>query len=150
VESETIMEFEKEWKYKLPTVLFVWKYGISKNQHKVNRWIDMYTNEDATSVTEYLHGFKYIFEVDPDKVLVKDEYYSMFGPRNCKKLEEFLFPIRNLDESAFMVKLNLDNNDPTKISNKLSIVSRKNGNNYAYYIGTNNKEDAIMMALLFK
>ena len=106
-------------------------------------WFHNNVNNSADNIHDMLFAFKYIVEVDHNKLF--SEFSGMFGWKISDEFkDQYGYPARKLSESAVVHTMRGD------YTNSHAIVERNEFGVDAVFVGTNSKEDATWIALKFK
>lgn len=74
------------------------KTGLTKEERRVRAWYDERINYRASYVDEIYHGFDYIIEVDPFRVL---DFGSPFGWHSLTDFQKYQYPKQPVEAAAF-------------------------------------------------
>ncbi len=110
-------------------------------------WNDEHTNFAAANVRDMLYGFKYIIEVDRDKIYqvhAKKFFDPIYWGCTDEFQNEYCYPARKVGEHVIIKQL------CGNYTYDHRIFVRANSGLNVTFVGTNVKDDAIMIALKYK
>lgn len=73
------------------------KTGMDREERRIRTWYNERTNYRGTYLKEIYHGFEYIIEVDPYRVL---DFANPFGWNCLPEFKKYLYPALPLEESS--------------------------------------------------
>ena len=114
-----------------------------RNHHAEVQWNNANLNKAASNIRDIFCGIKHIIEVDHLKIYA--EHHGMHGwllPKSFR--DQYCFPNRDLGDHAVVHLMRGMHTGDEKIFE----VNEFGGD--AVFVGTNNEEDAIMIALKYK
>lgn len=111
--------------------------GYTKSERESNAWKEKNLDQRASTVKGYFKGFKYIIQVDYDKVCRCD-----LNIHPTPEFREYCYPQKSLDETVAIDIFRGIESDGEWVLNDLSGTDR-------VYVATNNEEDALMIAMRF-
>lgn len=119
-----------------------WRTGMDKQQRDWNAWCNENVCRRASTVENYYCNFKYIIEVDPEKVM---DINCPFGWTYVKDFGEFAYPNRELGSNTLCDWFRCIKNDYDGQWH----INEIGGSDHLF-AATNNDEDAIMIALKYQ
>jgi len=115
-----------------------------QDQQVEKEWNKQNISQGASTIKDMLHGFKYIIELDHLKVY--SEHHGMHGwlvPAAFR--EEFFYPHRELGDHTVITMMRGSYTNNAKI-----FEHNEFGDKDAVFAGTNNENDALLLALRYK
>lgn len=112
-------------------------------EKQFEKWYGEHVSRSSNNIRGIFFGFKYIVEVDHHKVY--DEFHGFFGwHRNPEFEEKYCYPHRALGDNCLLTTVRGEHtNDET-----IFVLNEFGGD--SVFVGTNSREDALMIALKFK
>ena len=120
---------------------FTWRTGRSKTEREWHAWYKITIVQAAHTVENYFMNFKYIIEVDPNRVW---NQYEPFGWVPVEDFKQYEFPQRALGNNAVISWFRgyRDQWDSRFHINEMAGYD-------CTFVATNNEQDAIMIALKY-
>lgn len=114
--------------------------GRNSEQRMCDKWLDENINYNANTIHEYFQNFEYVINVNAEKAFILDHPFGM-PPR--PEMAKYIYPNRPLDDSTlYKWCCGTEKEDGTFLLSSLRGYER-------VYVATNNKDDAMMIALRF-
>ena len=118
-----------------------WRTGFDKEQREFQAWCEDNIHAHAGSIRARIHGFKHIVEVDWHKIYGDCPMLGWYVRKEFKN--EYSFRNRKLGDHAMVTSMRGEY-DKEKIFEANELF----GGDHVF-VGTNNDEDAIMIALKY-
>jgi len=124
--------------------LFVKRHGCNREEYAIREWNKTHINTLANNISDYYYGFEYIVEVNPWKVL--NDHPILGYSLKPEIREQYCYPIRKLGDHMVY-----DLARGGRFMEKAGTTFEFNDFGYdTVFIATNNKDDAIIIALKYK
>lgn len=115
-----------------------WKTGKTKEERIWQAWKEETINYRASTVQKYFYKFKYVIEVDPDKLFDLDALSWVV----VDEFDQYMWPQRDLNDNAvYTWARGFWEGDEFEI-NEL-------GGGDHVFVATNNDKDAMMISLMY-
>ena len=118
---------------------FFWR-GRTIEETIRHEWYNAHVNPTAATIKTILFGFKYIIELDYDKVYNDLGITLEYQPG----VQSFLYPARENEDCTVLYHVR-----GIWMHGGIEFQDNAFGDTDALFAGTNNKEDAIMLALKY-
>jgi len=117
-----------------------WRTGYNKSEREYRAWRDQNIASNASDVTNYFHGYKYVIALDFNKVCT--DFEPMYGKIESTEFLSYMYPHRPLGKNCSYgwFRGYWDKWDGRFHLNDI-------GGTDHMFIATNSGEDAIMIAL---
>ena len=115
--------------------------GKNKQQREWEQWLEVTVVRQASTVENYFMNFKYILELDPNKVW---DYSEPFGWIPVKEFKEYEFPNRPLGQNTV---INWFRGYKDQWDGRFHLNDMMGGDHV--FAATNNERDALMISLRF-
>lgn len=113
---------------------------ISAEINAREKWVQNKINRTAATVEDYFHKFEYVITVDPEKVLEVGSYHTV------PEFKEYEYPNRSLEDCVFVRCFRVAERNLYDGKTYFDEIWSED----LLFVATNNKYDALMIALKFK
>lgn len=122
------------------------KTGLTQEERRIREWYDSRINYRSTYLNEIYHGFDYIIEVDPFRVL---NFASPFGWETMPDFKKYQYPNLPLEDSASWAWVRGFWENDKFFGQKRRYCHNEIGGGDNLFVMTNSKQVAVDIAVKF-